>query len=57
MPVVALHKFTVQCPYIVATLRMARYFSSFAVVSYFSGDDTEGLGEVIFPYSDELGME
>ena len=58
MLVVAWNKFTLQRPHILATPRMARHFSSGAVVSYFAGDDTEGLGEVIFPDSDdELGME
>ena len=37
---------------------MARHFCSGAVISYFCGDDTEGLGEAIIPDSDdELGME
>ena len=36
---------------------MARY-SSNAVASYFTGDDVEGLGEMIFSGSDDdLGME
>ena len=38
--------------------RMAETFSSEAVVSYFGGDDSEGIGEVTFDGSDdELGME
>lgn len=32
---------------------MARRFSSSAVVSYFSGEDVGGLGEVMFPGSDD----
>ena len=37
---------------------MARLFSSSQVISFFSGEDDEGLSEVIFPGSDgELGME
>ena len=37
---------------------MAEQFSSRAVVSFFSGEDTENLGEVICEGSDdELGME
>ena len=37
---------------------MAEIFSSEAVVSYFSGEDSEGIGEVMFDGSgDELGME
>ena len=37
---------------------MAEQFSSRAVVSFFSGEDTENIGEVICEGSDnELGME
>ena len=37
---------------------MARLFSSREVINFFSGEDDEGLSEVIFPGSDdELGME
>ena len=37
---------------------MARRISSSAVVSFFSGEDVEGLGETIFTGSDDdLGME
>ena len=37
---------------------MAGKFSSSAVISYFGGDDSEHLAEVVFEGSeDELGME
>ena len=37
---------------------MARLFSSRKVISLFSGEDGEGLFEVVFPgIDDELGME
>ena len=37
---------------------MAQHFSSSAVISFFSGEDREGLGKVVFEGSDdELGME
>ena len=37
---------------------MAQRFSSNAVISYFGGEDSEGLGEIVFDGSDdELGME
>ena len=36
----------------------ARRYSSSAVISFFCGDDEEGLGETICPGSDDdLGME
>ena len=37
---------------------MARLFSSHKVVSFFSGEASESLSEVIFPASDDkLGMD
>ena len=37
---------------------MAQRFSSNAVISYFGGKDSEGLGEIVFDGSDDdLGME
>ena len=37
---------------------MSRLFTSREVISFFGGEDGEGLSEVIFPGSDdELGMD